>query len=150
MSQKSAKKKSKKGAKSDAAPSVLGNLPATRPTRLGGSRDGAAKSRAKTATGSTKTTAAPAKTTKPRRTKATAARPKPAAAPKTTAARPEPAAPAEPKPVPQADRDGRRSGPPTGVELVTTAARAAGELTQIGFTIGRQMLKRATDRLPRR
>jgi diguanylate cyclase (GGDEF)-like protein len=62
---------------------------------------------------------------------------------------PKPAA-AEPTPAPQADRDGRRSGPPTGVELVTTAARAAGELTQIGFTVGRQMLKRAADRLPRR
>jgi hypothetical protein len=38
---------------------------------------------------------------------------------------------------------------PTGTELVTTTIRAAGELTQIGFTLGGQALKRAVDRLPR-
>ena len=44
----------------------------------------------------------------------------------------------------------RESGRPTGVELVTTAVQAAGELAQIGLTIGGQILKRATERLPRR
>jgi hypothetical protein len=40
-------------------------------------------------------------------------------------------------------------GRPSGVELVTTAVQAAGELTQIGLTIGGQIIKRAVDRLPR-
>jgi hypothetical protein len=40
-------------------------------------------------------------------------------------------------------------GRPSGVELVTTAVQAAGELTQIGLTIGGQIVKRAVDRLPR-
>jgi hypothetical protein len=38
---------------------------------------------------------------------------------------------------------------PTGTELVTTTIRAAGELAQIGFTLGGQALKRAVDRFPR-
>ena len=40
-------------------------------------------------------------------------------------------------------------GRPSGVELVTTAVQAAGELTQIGLRIGGRILKRAVDRLPR-
>jgi hypothetical protein len=35
------------------------------------------------------------------------------------------------------------------VELVTTAGQAAGELTQIGLTIGGRLLKRVFDRLPK-
>jgi hypothetical protein len=42
-----------------------------------------------------------------------------------------------------------RVPPPKGAELVTTAIQAAGELAQIGFTVGGQVLKRAMDRLPR-
>jgi hypothetical protein len=41
------------------------------------------------------------------------------------------------------------SGRPSGVELVTTAVQAAGELTQIGLTIGGRIVKRAVDRLPK-
>ena len=40
-------------------------------------------------------------------------------------------------------------GGPTGTELVTTTIRAAGELAQIGFVVGSQVLKRTIDRLPR-
>jgi len=40
-------------------------------------------------------------------------------------------------------------GRPSGVELVTTAVQAAGELTQIGLTIGGKIVKRAVDRLPK-
>ena len=40
-------------------------------------------------------------------------------------------------------------GAPKGTELVTTTIRAAGELTQIGFTLTGQILKRAVDRIPR-
>jgi hypothetical protein len=32
---------------------------------------------------------------------------------------------------------------------VTTAVQAAGELGKIGVTVGRQVLKRATNRIPR-
>jgi hypothetical protein len=38
---------------------------------------------------------------------------------------------------------------PSGTELVTTALQAAGELAQIGVTVGGQILKRAFDRLPK-
>jgi hypothetical protein len=40
-------------------------------------------------------------------------------------------------------------GRPTGTELVTTAVQAAGELAQIGLTIGGRIIKRAVDRLPK-
>jgi hypothetical protein len=40
-------------------------------------------------------------------------------------------------------------GAPRGTELVTTTIRAAGELTQIGFTVTGKLLKRAVDRIPR-
>ena len=40
-------------------------------------------------------------------------------------------------------------GRPSGVELVTTAVQAAGELAQVGLAIGGQILKRAVDRLPK-
>jgi hypothetical protein len=40
-------------------------------------------------------------------------------------------------------------GAPTGTELVTTTIRAAGELAQLGFVVGGQVLKRTIDRIPR-
>jgi hypothetical protein len=40
-------------------------------------------------------------------------------------------------------------GAPTGTELVTTTIRAAGELAQIGFVVGGQVLKRTLDRIPK-
>ena len=43
----------------------------------------------------------------------------------------------------------RGSQPPSGTELVTTAIQAAGELAQIGLTVGGQVLKRAVKRLPK-
>jgi hypothetical protein len=43
----------------------------------------------------------------------------------------------------------RPLGVPRGTELVTTSIRAAGELAQIGFTLGGHALKRAVDRIPR-
>ena len=140
----------------DASKSVMGNLPSTRPARIGGrreSRNGAtAKAQPKP---------------RPKATAATA-KPKPAAA-----AKPKPATPSTPKPAaatttptkPRAVRSGspglkaakdkpaaRRPAPatpPKGTELVTTAVQAAGELAQIGFTLGGQVVKRAVKRLPR-
>jgi hypothetical protein len=42
-----------------------------------------------------------------------------------------------------------RSGPPTGIDLVTTVLQASAELAQIGVTYGGQLLRRAASRLPR-
>jgi hypothetical protein len=39
-------------------------------------------------------------------------------------------------------------GRPSGVELVTTAVKAAGELAQVGLTIGGRIIKRAVGKLP--
>jgi hypothetical protein len=50
---------------------------------------------------------------------------------------------------PDRDQPSPESGRPSGVELVTTAVQAAGELTQIGLTIGGRIIKRAVDRLPK-
>jgi hypothetical protein len=51
--------------------------------------------------------------------------------------------------VPRPAGDGRRPGPPSGPQLVTTAIQAVGEIAQIGVTVGGQVLKRAARRLPR-
>ncbi len=144
MTQKSAKKKSKKNSKAGVEPSVLGNLRTTRPTRLGGDRRTAPTgSRAATATKAPKRkssveatkSAVPATGTKK-------AKRSPTAAPqsKATAAH-RPAAP----PPPSSAADGR----PKGTEIVTTAVQAAGELAQIGATVGSQFIKRAARRIPR-
>jgi hypothetical protein len=63
--------------------------------------------------------------------------------------KPEPAAKRPPKPLPP-EGDGRASGPPRGTEIVTTAVQAAGELAQIGVTVGGQLLRRAARRIPGR
>ena len=47
------------------------------------------------------------------------------------------------------DQPSPEHGRPSGVEIVTTAVQAAGELTQIGLTIGGQIIKRAVNRLPK-
>ena len=122
MAEKSAKKKPKKPA-GDA--SVLGNLPSTRPTRLGGERRTAA-TKAKPAAARAKPKAKAAATRKPK------AKPQPAPT----------AAPPAGWQVPGEDAS-RHDG------VVTTAVQAAGELAQIGLTVGGQLLKRAAGRLPR-
>jgi hypothetical protein len=153
MSEKTAKpsKGRTKAGKDDAG--VLGNLPATRTTRVGGAR--------------TKAGAA----AKPKPRTAAKAKPKAAARPKAAAPRVaatparEPAKPHRPRPVragapalaesterarsePSEPRE-RGASPPTGTELVTTAIQAAGELAQIGLVVGGQVLKRAVNRLPK-
>ena len=143
MSENSVKGKS-------AEQSVLGSLPSTRPSRLGRRRDGETRPRA--ANGKAKPAAAKASPA------ATKAKPKPAAKPKPTVPRSRPEAvsagspqlkrPAHRRDVPPPERD-PHSGPPTGIELVTTAVQAAGEVAQIGANVGAQILKRAVRRLPR-
>jgi hypothetical protein len=59
-----------------------------------------------------------------------------------TAAKP-PAAP--PKGWQTPDQDGGKGGP----DIVTTAVQAAGEIAQLGVTVGGQLLKRAAGRIPR-
>jgi hypothetical protein len=114
--------------------SVLGTLPASRPERIGRPRRGAAEN------GAAKPPRAAAK---PRAANgdAPASRPRPKAvrpaSPPLRATRNSDAPPPEP------------IGAPTGTQLVTTTIRAAGELAQIGFTVGGQMLKRTIDRIPR-
>jgi hypothetical protein len=119
--------------------SVLGSLPATRPTRFGRERPEGrgtatkpvAKPRAKKA--AKKASAKPAPARKPRPVRAGA----PALRESTERART-----AEPPPEP-------KTTPPSGTELVTTAIQAAGELAQIGLAVGGQVLRRAVDKLPK-
>ena len=133
MAEKSAKKKPKKAA--DA--SVLGSLPATRPSRIGGERRGAAAPRKRTTATATKPKA-----------KATAAR-KPTSAPK--AAEAKAAKLRKPDPAPPAgwQTPGEAGGGNGATDVVSTAVQAAGELAQLGVTIGGQLLKRAAGRIPR-
>jgi hypothetical protein len=128
--------------------SVLGTLPASRPDRLGRPRrgtaeTGTAKPRARVAKGSAKPRAAAKPSTAAAKPRAGAGKARghgPAAvrpaSPPLRAAHP-----AEPPPKP--------IGAPTGTELVTTTIRAAGELAQIGLTVGGQVLKRTIGRIPR-
>ena len=145
MSEKSAKPKKGKAAGKDQR-GVLGNLPTTRATRVGGDRS--------------RGTAA-----KPKATRATAAKPKAAAPPVAAAPAPAPPASHRPRPVragapalkesterarsevPEAPQRGSR--PPSGTELVTTAIQASGELAQIGLAVGGQVLRRAVGKLPK-
>jgi hypothetical protein len=125
MSENSSKNKAKKPTQTG----VLGSLPATRPARVGRARTDAAK---------------------PARPKAKPAAEKAPAAAKSA----QPKAPPPPKSArqksPPAEPPPRHDGPPRGADLAVTAARAVGELAQIGATVGTQVLKRAAKRLPRR
>ena len=168
MSQKTAKKKSKKSSKG-AEPSVLGNLRATRPTRIGGERRSGGPG-ARTAT-ATKTPDAKPAAAKPAATKTSVKKAKPSAGKaskrkatakpqavrsavkrspkKAPAAATQPNAAAAQRPAPPPPPPRRSDGRPSGTEIVTTAVQAAGELAQIGITVGGQILKRAADRIPR-
>ena len=144
MAEKSGKKKSKKAAKADTG--VLGNLSATRPTRLGGDRRGA------TTRGSSRPAAASAAKTataaKPKAAKASAAtKSKAPKKPKVrTAAGTAPKPPvAPPKGWQTPDQADGKGGP----DIVTTAVQAAGEIAQLGVSVGGQFLKRAAGRIPR-
>jgi hypothetical protein len=125
-------------------PGVLGSLPATRPTRFGGERGAR---RAKPKATPPRSRAAAATPSRPRAVAADAA--------------PSPTPPRRPRPVragaPTLQESTERARtheprepgarPPSGTELVTTAIQAAGELAQIGLTVGGQVLRRAAHRL---
>src|SRR5215218_213014 len=147
--------------KGKSSKSVMGNLPSTRPTRMGRRRDGEPAAGGD-ATAKPTRRATPARTT----AKPTRATPKAVGKPATKARAKPKAAAASAAPKPRAVRSGSPSldaakkppkpprrqpppAPPKGTELVTTAVQATGELAKIGLTIGGQALKRAVDRLPK-
>jgi hypothetical protein len=132
---------------------VFGSLPNARPQRRSAKRDragGTAKAAAP-APAKAKATAAKPKSAKPTAVKPAAAKPKAKQGPRATAkAKPSAAAPASKIPpagyaTPRSDDD----GVPRGVDLVTTAVQAAGELAHIGLAAGGRALKSALERLPR-
>lgn len=172
--------KPSKGAGKRKEQSVLGNLPSTRPSRIGRRREEGSGTSAKPAAPAARTRkASPAKATpakaKPKpQAKATPSKPKAAPTPKPTAAKPRPvpggdssrrvedrsgqggpqpvragAAPLDGSGLSPEDRGASPPDPPSGTELVTTVVQAAGELAQIGVTVGGQILKRAVSRLPK-
>jgi hypothetical protein len=89
----------------------------------------------------------------------TSRKPAPVGGRKSGAARPRPVADKKgPRPVrsgspgldavPVDERPATSQGP-SGTELVSTVVKAAGEVAQIGLTVGGQILKRAVDRIPK-
>jgi hypothetical protein len=170
MADKVEKPKKQKAKPKQDEQGVLAALPATRGERIG-SRRGAAKPppapKTTTATAASKAAAKPA--AKPAAAKQPAAK-KRAPATRTPAAKaratlrdggsgssyPRPqavreGAPGMGAPAPRAQPAPASSehGRPSGVELVSTAVQAAGELAQLGLSIGGQVLKRAVERLPK-
>jgi len=143
--------------KGKSSKSVMGNLPSTRPTRMGRRRDGepAAQTEptAKTepaAKPKPKPAKRPAPKAKANPTPRAAAKAKPQSAPKPRAVRSgSPSLDAAKKQSTAGARRKPAAEPPKGAELVTTAVQATGELAKIGLTLGGQALKRAVDRLPK-
>ena len=147
--------------------SVMGNLPATRPTRMARRRDGdpvtraeetpkparaSTKARPKAAAKSPAKTKAKAKSTKSKSTRP-AAKPKAATGDKASKPRAvrsgSPSLAAAKKKSAGKPRRQPTPDPPKGTEFVTTAVQATGELAKIGLTLGRQAVKRAARRLPK-
>jgi hypothetical protein len=140
-----------KASKRKAKPrSVLGALPSSRPDRIGTPRTTARATTTGTR-GATVSASASTRSSKP------AAKRKRAPAKRAAAngsAQHGPAAVRPGSPPLETHRAAsapppKPIGAPKGTELVTTSIRAAGELAQIGFMVGGQVLKRAVDRIPR-
>ena len=112
---------------------VLSSLPRSRPERRSTKRDGARASKPKA-----KPTPKPAAASKPKAKPKVGHATRPSAA--TRRARAETAKTPSPKAeqVAPADRD-----------IVTTTVQAAGELARIGITVGTQIVREATRRLPK-
>ena len=129
--------------------SVMGNLPSTRPQRIGRRRDGDPVSRAaaKPTRATPKAVGKPATPAKPKPKAKAAQAAEPKAAPKPRAVRS--GSPSLAKKKPSSPGREPAPSPPSGTELVTTAVQATGELAKIGLTLGGQALKRAASRLPK-
>jgi hypothetical protein len=121
---------------------VMSSLPRTRPQRPSRRRASAGGGRSTDAKGGEPQAAKPAgaraKSAAGRR-RAAAARPKPAGVRPSAATK---AASRQPPPKPP-------PSPPTGTDLVGTAVQAAGELAELGLTLGARALRDAVKRLPR-
>jgi hypothetical protein len=154
---------------------VLAALPDTRPERIGGRRAAPATGTASAA----KTTPKPAAEAAAKKRASAKPTARPVSSSRATSARPKAAAPrtfepthasesaaraTAPSPGPRPVREGApgigthgtaaderspESARPRGVELAGTAVKAAGEVAQLGITIGGHLLKRAVERLPR-
>jgi hypothetical protein len=147
---------------------VLAALPATRPEPIG-TRRARTPAPAKSATNGSKQRAGAKPASSPTSSRAKTTRPKAVAQPVAASPDPRPKAVAQPvaaspDPRPQAVREGApgigthahpdeerspESARPSGVELASTAVKAAGEVAQLGISVGGHMLKRVVDRLPR-
>jgi hypothetical protein len=140
---------------SDREQDVFGSLPRSRPQRRSAKRDrparpaaadtpAEARAQTKAKGNDAKPKAAAGKADTTARARPKAAKPKP----KAPRARSKPAAAAKVPPAgyatPRPDGEG-----PHGTDAVTTAVQAAGELAQIGLTVGAQALRSALRRLPR-
>jgi hypothetical protein len=110
---------------------VLSSLPRSRPERRSTKRDGARASKPKA-----KPTPKPAAASKPKAKPKVGQATRPSAA--TRRARAETAKSPKAEQVAPADRD-----------IVTTTVQAAGELARIGITLGTQIVREATRRLPK-
>jgi hypothetical protein len=158
-------------------PEVLTSLPRSRPTRRSAKRGGPsegeaaaapAKPKAAKAAAKPKAKAAPKKAAKAKQPAKAKAKPKPrAAATSKSKSKPAPArraalkeVPTEKKPQPVSsgapgldefpkDPPSGPVDPPSGGELLQSAAKAAGEIAQAGITVGREALKSVARRLPR-
>jgi hypothetical protein len=123
------------GMSDDPPPEILGSLPNTRPHRRSSKRPSAR------ATAGSQQAANP----RPRPTsRPTAKRSAPARKRRTESIR-QPNQPVGNPPAPRA----RRPVPVSGTELVGTIVQAAGELAEIGLSVGARTLRNAVARLPR-
>jgi hypothetical protein len=125
---------------------VMSSLPRTRPQR-------ASRRRASGRAADTQAKRTPRAAAKPAAGKASGARAKPSAKgaraasarPKPEGVRPSAATRAASTPPPLK----RPPSPPSGTDLVGTAVQAAGELAQLGLTLGTRALRDAVKRIPR-
>ena len=124
---------------------VMSSLPRTRPQRpsrrRASGRSGDAKAKRAPRAAAKPAAARPKAAAKPasRGSRAAAARPKP------QGVRPSAATRAASKPPPP----NRPPSPPSGTDLVGTAVQAAGELAQLGLTLGTRALRDVVKRVPR-
>jgi hypothetical protein len=135
------------------APATARSAPA-KPAAAEAASARSAKKRAATKTASRTTT-----TPRPKAAAPHTFEPTQAAESAAKAAPPRPEAASRPRPVSEGapgigtgarpDERPRESARPSGVELASTAVKAAGEVAQLGITIGGHLLKRAVQRLPR-
>lgn len=129
---------------------VLAGLPRTRPQRRSERRKAAPARKSPRAKAASKRSPAAAKPAAAPRSKPAAAKATKPTGAKTAESRPL-RQPAQPRNVP---RQPPRAAPPEppaddAPHLVGTAVQAAGELAQIGLTVGTQILRGALSKLPR-